>query len=579
MPVSPKQSLDPNDGIAIRAYLESLRSWLSGDRSTWQGQWSQLSDFFAPRSSRITYSDTNRGDRRDYSIINETGYLALRTLQAGMLSGMSSSTRPWFKTQAQDPALNDQQAVKVWCEEVDERVREVFLKSNVYQSLLNMYGEEGLYGTSAFMVLEDKKSVIRCHPYPIGIGGDSGYFLMMDDTLRIDGCIRIMEMSVRQMVDRFGFANVSHSMQVQYTSNAGGNKEQRYPVVHALLSGNYFGPAKDGGFKPEFPWRSIYYEMGSYNDRQGLLSTSGFYENPLVCGRWHVVGENTYGESAGMQCLGSVMSLQAWEERIAQATEKMFNPPIIVGTDIDPRRVSTLPGDIMFADTKDVSKIMTSAYQIDFRIEGGLQQIQRIEQRINDAMYRSLFQMFSESDRRDITAEEIRARATEKMQVLGPVVERNVEEVLAPLVKRTVGIMERQGLLPPLPPELHGQPIKLEFISILAQGQKLLSVNNVTQFLAIVGNEVAVDQGILDNVDLDEATRQLADKLSVPGKIVRTPEQVAQIRADRQKQQQMAQAAENAQKLAGAAANLANAPVGTGSLLDKAIPALSGGSE
>ncbi len=576
--MKPPLDFDPNDKPALRAFFESLRGQLQNYRSTWESQWDQCSQFFAPRSSRISQSDVNMGQRRDQSIINETGGLALRVLKAGMLTGMSSQTRPWFKMETEDKSLMDNLEVRVWLQDVEQKCRDVLIKSNFYQTLLNLYGEEGLYGTSAFLLLEDDETVIRCTPFVLGIGGDCGYYLFLDDALRVAGCVRIFNMTPQQMVQRFGYDHVSPAMQVLYRSNAGGVKEQWYPVVHVMVDGDYFGPGKlkaDDG--RNYPYISAYYELSNYNQKQGFLRVAGFLECPLIVGRWDVIGENVYGESCAMQVLGSVMSLQAWEERLAQAAEKQFNPPMVVGTDVDPRRVTTLPGDIIFADVKDVQNVMRSAYQIDFRLGEGLNAVQRIEARINDGMYRTLFQMFSESDRREITAEEIRARMSEKMQVLGPVVERNTQEVLAPSIKRTIGIMQRRGMLPRMPDALKGHPIKLEFISILAQAQKMGAINNLGQLMNFVGAQAALDPTVLDKINRDEAITVYSQLVDAPAKVLNSDEQVAQIRQQRAQQQQASMAADNAQKMAGAANDLSQARLGTGSLLDQALPALTGG--
>lgn len=562
--------LDVNDGIALRTYYESLRGQLENDRSTWDPQWRQLAAFFDPYGPSWDYSDTNQGERRDYSIINETGLLAKRTLQAGALNGMSPPSGKWFKVGLADNALNMVKSVRVWCDAAEAEARKCLLRSNAYESLLDLYGDESLYGTSVMLVLEDKKTKVRCYPFQMG-----RYYLSQDNTRRIDLAMRILYMTVRQIVDQFGFDNCSSSIQTMYTSNAGGNKETRQPVIQVIHKGNYFKPNPG---KKAWPWVSVYYEMGSFNEKRGLLSNGGFEEDALIVGRWSVKGENVYGTGCATDCLGSVMSLQAWEERTAQATEKQFNPPMIAGSSLDPRSLTVLPGGINFADEKDVSGAFVPAMKVDFKIEGAITQIQRIESRINDAMYRSLFQTFLDSDRREITAEEIRARAQEKMQVIGPVVERNVEDVLAPLVRRVLQILVRiPGALRPMPPEMRGKLIKLEFESILAQAQKIRSLTNLTQYMNIVTQEAAVDQGILDNVDMDEYAREAADLSDVPAKIVRSEEEVAQVRADKQRAQQQAMMAENAQKLAQAAQTASETQTGTGSLLDRVIPSLAGG--
>lgn len=565
--------LKPGNGIELRTYLESLRANMKSRRGSLDPLWQQLRAFFAPRDYRSDPSQANNMARNDFEIINECGLLALRVLASGMLTGMSSQTRVWFRIKCSDRALNEADDVRAWCESVEEILRAVMLKSNFYQSLLEMYGFEGLFGTSAFLIESDPYTDIRCHPYPNG-----SYYLGVDDTLRVDLCCRELSMTARQMVEKFGIDNVSAAVQQYYKSNAGGVQETQYPVAHFIMKGNYFGDAPG-----QPPWLSIWYEIGAFNDKLGVLRLSGFLDNPLVVGRWRTVGENIYGESPAMDVLGSVMSLQAWEERLAQAAEKQFNPPMIASSSIDPRRLTTLPGEFSIVDTKDVRGAFEPAYQIDFKLDAGMAMLTKIEKRIEEGMFKPLFMMFADSDRREITAEEIRARQQEKMQVLGPVVERNVDEVLAPAIKRILGILQRTpGKLPPMPQSMRRQdgsnvPIGFEFESILATAQKMSGINNIQTVLSIAGQEAALNQGIMDNLDLDETIRQVAKDASLPSKLLRSPEDVAKIRADKQRAQQQQMMAENAQKLAAAAQTAANTPVSGGNLLGAVAPGLAGG--
>lgn len=569
--------LDPNNGIALRTYLESLRGQMIGVRAMWDAQYSQLRAFFAPRNGRVDPTDVNNGQRQDFQIINETGILALRVLASGMLTGMSSQTRKWFKMKTGRKDMDENQDVRVWCESIDDIVRDTLLKSNYYQTLLEAYESEGLYGTTAFTIEADKKTDINCRMYPNG-----SFWLGNDDTLRVDLCIRTMDMTARNIVEKFGYDNCSSAIQTYYDSNAGGVQETYYPVVHVIHKGDYYGPPKKG--QPKWPWMSIWYEMSSFNDKMGLLRVGGFQENPLIAGRWRTIGENIYGESPAMDVLGSCMSLQCWEERLAQAAEKQFNPPMIANSAIDPRRLTTLPGEFSFVDMEDVSKAFAPAYAIDFKLADGEAKVRAIEQRINEGMFKTLFQMFSDSDRREITAEEIRARQQEKMQVLGPVVERNVQEILAPSIMRVLSILQRiPGKLPPAPQELRDQqgnivvPLKLEFESILAAAQRMVGLNNINQVMQFAGQEAALDQNILDNFDLDKVARKVASLAGMDADLERPMEEMQKMRADRQHAQQQQMMAENSQKLAMAANVASKTPAGAGTLLDKVAPGLAGG--
>src|SRR5262249_34923595 len=124
---------------------------------------------------------------------------------------------------------------------------------------------------------------------------------------------------------------------------------------------------------------------------------------------------------------------------------------------------------------------------------------------------------------------------------------------------RCFGILWRKGFIPPAPPELQGVPLRIEYISMMAQAQKMLGTANIERLLAVAGNAAAAAPSVLDNIDMDEALRTLADNYGVPPKIIRTKDQVAKTRAakaqqqaDAQRAQMMAEAAKGASVLAGA---------------------------
>jgi hypothetical protein len=139
------------------------------------------------------------------------------------------------------------------------------------------------------------------------------------------------------------------------------------------------------------------------------------------------------------------------------------------------------------------------------------------------------------------------------------VVDRSNGEFLEPAIFRHLAILGRKRKLPPPPEEMRGKGIRVEFTSILAQAQKMLGLGNIERFMALVGSEAAVNQGIFDIVDLDEMAREAGDLLSIPAKLLRDPAMVEKIKAAKDRQMQQAQQAENAQKLAAAAGNLASA--------------------
>ena len=574
--IADKPQLDPKDGMALRVYLEALRSSLDGEYSTWFNHYVQLAAVFAPRSPQWNYDDVDQGWRRDQIIMNATGILDLRILKAGMLTGLSNPSQLWINLVCPRTELDQKSHIRQYLEAVRDKVLSVFAQSNVYETLLQAYGDEGLYGTTAFFIEEDPITKIRCHPYPIGsyrIGGGSD--------LRVDLLMRTIPMTVNQIVTTFGYKNCSDAVRVLYDSNAGGVKQEWRTVVHVVTKNTYYSVSNPLGEKP---WMSVYYELEAFRGPDGKTSTfnagilrrDGYTTCPFVVGRWLTYGENFYGESPCMDILGDNLGVQSYEEKIAMAVEKMMDPPMLAGSAMDARKLSCLPGDVVVGDEKEGQSAFKPIYQIKFEVRDALGMVERAENRIHEGLYRNVFQAIGQTKTtQPRTAEEIRALQEEQLAVLGPVVERNIGDIHEPLVLRTLDILQRRGELPKMPFELMNIPIKIEFQSVLVKAAKLSQAGGIDRLIAFCGNEAAVQQGTMDIVNWDEATRKYAELVGVPNKMLNTEEQVQKMRADRQYQQQQAQQADNAQKLAQAAGNLAGADTQGKNALTALAPQLS----
>ncbi len=87
----------PAYAIEKRQRCEQLRASLWTERASFDTHWRELSQYILPRRSRFTTTDTNKGDKRNQSIIDSTATEAAGICAAGMHSGVTSPARPWFK--------------------------------------------------------------------------------------------------------------------------------------------------------------------------------------------------------------------------------------------------------------------------------------------------------------------------------------------------------------------------------------------------------------------------------------------------------------------------------------------------
>ena len=91
-----------------------LRAQLENERASFLSHWKSLADFILPRRPKFNTYDVNRGERRSQNIIDSTATLASRTLRSGMMGGVTSPARPWFKLTTPDPDLAESGEVKNW---------------------------------------------------------------------------------------------------------------------------------------------------------------------------------------------------------------------------------------------------------------------------------------------------------------------------------------------------------------------------------------------------------------------------------------------------------------------------------
>jgi hypothetical protein len=145
------------------------------------------------------------------------------------------------------------------------------------------------------------------------------------------------------------------------------------------------------------------------------------------------------------------------------------------------------------------------------------------------------------------------------MVMIGPVLERIQYELLDPIIDRTFSVMSRAGVLPKPPPEIAGQNIDIEYVSMLLTAQLASATSGIERTLQLVGGLVGVDPGVMDNIDVDFAVQKYSNLMNNDPRLIRSPEALKQMRDQRAKeaaQQQAAAQAEQAQKLAGGAKTL-----------------------
>ena len=537
---------------------------LKSERSSWMPHWREISEVLLPRAGRFLVTDNNKGDKRHRAILDNSGTRALRTLSGGMMAGMTSPARPWFRLTTRDPNLDERYEVKKWLGKVTGMMQMIFNQSNVYRALQMSYEELGAFGTSAIIVLDDPDSIIHCMPLTIG-----EYALATDSRGNVNTIYREFRMTVAALVEEFGYEKCSPSVRRLYDR---GNYDEWITVVNAIE------PRKIRDLHKldnrNMPYRSVYFEASGRHD--DILRETGFHEFPALAARWNVTGGDIYGTGPGMEALGDLKQLQQEQFYKSKGIAQQADPAVVAAADMRNQEGNLVPGGIIWADNPSQVVAVRSAYEVNMNLSYLLQDIQDVRQRINEAFYKDIFLMISGMpNTQRATATEIAERHEEKMLMLGPVLERLNAEMNDRLITLTFDRMVRAGILPPIPEELNGVDLNVDFVSILAQAQRAVATNSIDRFTQNLGALVAIKPDLADKFDADYWADSYADLLGVDPQLVVPGDQVALIRQQRAQAQQQQAQLEQAQQLSEVAKNVSGVPATPMSALEGGLQSQS----
>src|SRR6516225_2651446 len=540
--------------LELRRHVEGRLIGLRVNRYSWWVHARELADYFLPRRYKflITPNMMSRGSPINQHMLDSTGTLAARNLSSGMMSGVSSPTRQWFKLKIGHIDSTQTSPISLWLAECERLMMLVMQESNFYQAMAVVYFDLVIFGTACILIYEDPTDVIRCFTPCFG-----EFYVDNDGMFRPLIFYREFTLTIDQLVDCFGFDNVSPAMQRQYETGqkAGAQLTRELVVAHAIEPNN---DAYKYEFPDHFKYRECYWEWGGSASPQGgssfapgFLSLRGFNEAPHIIVRWDLVSNDAYGRSPAMDALGDVKQLQQEVRRKAQAIDKHVNPPMVADIQLKNQPASMLPGGVTYVTGMTTGKVgFAPAYTVNPDIQGMLENLNECRERIKETFFNNLFQTISQFETRsNVSATEIDARRAESLVSLGQVLERIEYELLSPIVERVFAVMSRARILPQAPPEIQGLPINVEFISMLATAQAAAATGGIERLLQVAGSLVGIDPAVMDNIDIDFTLDKYSELLNNDPRLIRTPAQLAQIRAQRQHQQAYDQQAARAEQL------------------------------
>lgn len=511
-------------------------------------KWKEICQYFLPMYGSFNEKPTDKITLDYLKLLDCEPNIYLVWLAAGMMSGMTNPSREWFSLGTDKGVWGETPEEAEYLKKRRERIEIRLHKGGVYLTLFKMYMELPAVGTYVFLVEADPVDGIRTIPFTIG-----ETYLGMGPRGKIDTFGVVHWMTPREMEKEFGDKCPEH---IRNRANNARSALERI-AVYQLIEPNY-RRNPDSLESKNKAFRSVYWTPG-WNE---YLRESGYDHFPVICPRWDLKHYNSvWGTGPGWVTLGSIKALQKVTADECLAVELGVKPPLMADGAMAASEINIKPGGISFKNqTNAADTFLKPVFQAGIDISKAELLVAKVKNLLKSQFFVDVMMTMLSDPKNGQTATEVAEKVQERLTIMGPVLERLVQECHKPLIELVDAINEQQGMYDDLqvPESLQGREIKISFNSVFHEAQKASGTRAVDLLMNSFGAYANIKPEILDLLDADKLGKLVADKLSLTEMLTdsKTVEQIRQNRAHQQaaaaQQQQEALNAEISQKLANA---------------------------
>jgi hypothetical protein len=530
--------------------------------------------FVNPRRELIRDSQRydKKGRKRGKDIFAPSPAAALATWRDGMQGFMVSKSLRWFKSEMSDYSLNDIDEVRIFLQEYDEAMYAAYDRSNFYSVVNEWFNDAGSVGTATMYVEEDIKGGTTVH-IPIHL---REVFVAENKFQNVDVLFRKFFLTARQATQMFDENRLTSDI----TANAKSNPEKRHEFIHAVFPnderqfGNITSTNKryksvyiqtkgstggSGLNEPNQTSETLLAGAGDGTEQDLIVKESGYDIFPYAVWRFRKNSDEVYGYSPAMDFMIAIETLNVMGKTLLQTAQLSVRPARNVPEAMRGHVRMDADGNNYYERGGDKIEVIKSG--INYPV--GLDREQYYEKFVNGGYRVEFFQAFI-GRQGEATATEIMQIKSEQAQLMGPQVDRLVEDGLSKNFDIVAAIENEAGRLPE-PPQIlvdrieeekqrGGQKTKINirFTGPLAQAQRRQFVlEPIKSGLREIGEATVLFPNIIDRIDEDWLSEAILDASDFPQEGMRSTAEVEEIRQARED----AIAQQQALQMAGQAAD------------------------
>lgn len=545
------------------------------------------------------------GQQTGQEVYDDSAMLARNMLVDGMVGYLCSRNQPWFALELPGKfnfprssgmrswsgrRVDEHPQVQRWLQDSQTVMYSAFNRSNFYDTATEFISDGATCGTATWQIEEDiqQANIVFTVPH------FRECFIAENQWGKVDTLYRVYNMTMRQLQQKFGqdkMRSADDNWDRDYASNMYTERE----VLHAIYPRSDYNPSRMDAKSKKWASCWIYRKGGLLSYTQGrvataadtggeakLLSEGGYDSMPTVTWRWRKNDDEVYGRGPAHDAFVSIAQANQMGRTNLITAHQGAEPPLIAWSDMR-GAIQRGPAGITYIERNrgggDIRlnapiALQTGVQQLPFAVENQ----DRVRQTINQFFHIDVFMMMSQlaaagrSER--MVTEQVAELQGEKAAILGTRVGNLQSEAFDPLIFRVFSIEAAAGRIPS-PPDIllesvHG-PVEVQYLGPLAQAQtRLTKVRAITTGMGLLKTMAEFNPTVIDAVDCDMAAKEAMDAVGFPAELYRDPRAIAAIRKQRNQMEQQQRTAEEAPKLAHAAAQLAKAPE-AGSIMQQLI--------
>lgn len=523
------------------------QEWLEADRQPWVRHWEEIAELIDPRYVNTFRSmnswNVTQGQDNTQKQFDITPPLALERFASAMDWMLTPMNQKYQRIRCVEPALNKIPRVMRYLDET----RDILFRYRYAPraNFASQIGEHwmglGGFGTAATFIDRLDGGGLRYKNIHLG-----EVFFLENHQGIIDTAHRKFRLTARQTLQKFGDKTPETIAKEAADSKT---SEKKYTFVHCVYPNADRDPTLRSYKGMEFSSVYVCVELAA------ICQEGGYATFPYAISRYVTAPGETYGRSPAMKALPNIKSLNQMKRTVLKMGERAVDPVLLAHDDGTVGSISLRSGFVNYGAVTADGKKLVHPLDTASNMPIGKELMDDERMGIKDIFLVTVFQLLEENPQ--MTATEVLERVKAKNALIAPLMGRQQSECLGPMTERELDLLQRDGLLPPMPPEMReaGGGIHLIYDSPLSRAMQAEEAAGFMRMLetAIQFSTATQDPSALDWLNVDSAMPELADIQAVPARWVSTPDQVAQKRQGRQQAAETQQLIDAAPGIAGIA--------------------------